>query len=571
MIVFEKLRYRNFLSTGNSWTEINFTEATNTLIIGDNGAGKSTLLDALCFALFGKPFRNINKPQLVNSVNRKKLVVEVEFKIGSNEYKVRRAIKPGAFEIYCNGAIQNQDAATKDYQKFLENNILKLNYTSFPQIVILGSSTFVPFMQLSAWRRREIIEDLLDIKVFSIMNILLKDRISSNKENLITIRNEIEILDEKKRLQKRYVETLKNDQKGLKEDYEVKLNDSQESLETIKTKIEKHESEINQLNGLLQKKDSVKEQYDQMENYRTKFKSSIRKTEKEILFYEENVECPTCKQGLDENFILEISAKLSSKKDKNETALSKAELRITTLEEKLHGFLCISEKISELREKISDLNNQKSSLERYMITVRGDIEKLNEKSVDIQAEKINIDNINEELRKRHGRKKEILDEKSVLNVCGEMLKDRGVKALIIKQYIPVMNKLINKYLTSMDFFVEFEIDEEFNETIKSRHRDNFKYSSFSEGEKMRIDLALLLTWRAIAKMKNSTNTNLLILDEVFDASLDNSGCEDFLKLLYDIGQNTNVFVISHKGDLLQDKFKNVIRFKKVKNFSEMEI
>jgi DNA repair exonuclease SbcCD ATPase subunit len=498
-------------------------------------------------------------------------MVEIEFKIGTNQYKVCRGIRPGIFEIWCNNSIQNQDAATKDYQQFLENNILKLNYTSFTQIVILGSSTFIPFMQLSAWRRREIIEDLLDIKVFSIMNILLKDRVSFNKENLNIIRNEIEIFEEKKRLQLRYIETLKNDQKGLKEDYQKKLLDSQEALDLIKTKIEEHEREIDQLNSLLQKKDTIKEQHEQMDNYRTKFKSTIQKTQKEILFYRENVECPTCKQGLNENFILEISAKLSSKKDKNETALNKAETRITTLEEKLHGFLCISEKISELREKISDLNNQRSSLQKYMQTIRGDKEKLNEKSVDIQAEKINNDNINEEIKKRNTRKKEILDEKSVLNICSEMLKDRGVKAQIIKQYIPVMNKLINKYLTSMDFFVEFEIDEEFNETIKSRHRDNFKYSSFSEGEKMRIDLALLLTWRAIAKMKNSTNTNLLILDEVFDASLDNAGCEDFLKLLYDVGQNTNVFVISHKGNLLQDKFKNVIRFKKVKNFSEIDL
>ena len=571
MILFGKLRYKNFLSTGNSWTEINLAEAANTLIIGDNGAGKSTLLDALCFALFGKPFRNINKPQLVNSINRKKMLVEVEFKIGSNEYMVRRGIKPGIFEIHCNGSIQNQDAATKDYQKFLENNILKLNYTSFTQIVILGSSTFVPFMQLSAWRRREIIEDLLDIKVFSIMNILLKDRISNNKENITTIRNEIEILEEKKRLQKRYIENLKSDQKGLKEDYKKKLSDSQVTLDSINVKIIKREEEINQLNGLLAKKDVITEEHRQLDNYRTKFKSAVKSTQKEILFYTENVECPTCKQGLDGNFISEIRAKLSTKKDKNETALNKAEHRITTLETKLHGFRCISEKISELREKVNDLVNQRSSLEKYILTVQKDMEKINEKSVDIQAEKIYIDNINNELQQRNNRKKEILNEKSILSVCGEMLKDRGVKAQIIKQYIPVMNKLINKYLTSMDFFVEFEIDEEFNETIKSRHRDNFKYSSFSEGEKMRIDLALLLTWRAIAKMKNSTNTNLLILDEVFDASLDNSGCEDFLKLLYDIGQNTNVFVISHKGDLLQDKFKNVIRFKKVKNFSEMEI
>jgi len=571
LILFGKLRYKNFLSTGNSWTEINLAEAANTLIIGDNGAGKSTLLDALCFALFGKPFRNINKPQLVNSINRKKMLVEVEFKIGSNEYMVRRGIKPGIFEIHCNGSIQNQDAATKDYQKFLENNILKLNYTSFTQIVILGSSTFVPFMQLSAWRRREIIEDLLDIKVFSIMNILLKDRISNNKENITTIRNEIEILEEKKRLQKRYIENLKSDQKGLKEDYKKKLSDSQVTLDSINVKIIKREEEINQLNGLLAKKDVITEEHRQLDNYRTKFKSAVKSTQKEILFYTENVECPTCKQGLDGNFISEIRAKLSTKKDKNETALNKAEHRITTLETKLHGFRCISEKISELREKVNDLVNQRSSLEKYILTVQKDMEKINEKSVDIQAEKIYIDNINNELQQRNNRKKEILNEKSILSVCGEMLKDRGVKAQIIKQYIPVMNKLINKYLTSMDFFVEFEIDEEFNETIKSRHRDNFKYSSFSEGEKMRIDLALLLTWRAIAKMKNSTNTNLLILDEVFDASLDNSGCEDFLKLLYDIGQNTNVFVISHKGDLLQDKFKNVIRFKKVKNFSEMEI
>ena len=570
MIFFEKIRYKNFLSTGNSWTEIDLASHANTLIVGDNGAGKSTMLDALCFVLFGKPFRNINKPQLVNSVNKKNLIVEVWFSIGSNKYFIRRGIKPGVFEIYCNDNIQNQDAATRDYQKFLENNILKLNFNSFTQIVILGSSTFVPFMQLTKWRRREIIEDLLDIQMFSVMNILLKEKLASNKENLNSIRNEIEILEEKIRIQRKYVDNLKSDQKGLKEDYEQKIKESKESIEKLEEKIDKKEEQIDSLNALLVKKDKFSEQLRQIEQYRSKFSTVIRKMDKEISFYSENTECPTCKQDIDENFILKISDSLSKKRAKTETALNKAEMRITTLEEKLESFRTISSKISELREKVSEYRSQKNSLERYIETVRSDMDKLNEKSVDIQAEKANIDLLKTDLSNKNSRKQEILDEKSVLTVCGEMLKDRGVKAQIIKQYIPVMNKLINKYLTSMDFFVEFEIDEEFNETIKSRHRDSFQYSSFSEGEKMRIDLALLLTWRAIAKMKNSTNTNLLILDEVFDASLDNAGCDDFLKLLYDIGKNTNVFVISHKGDVLQDKFKNVIKFSKVKNFSEME-
>lgn len=570
MIFFEKIRYKNFLSTGNSWTEIDLASHANTLIVGDNGAGKSTMLDALCFVLFGKPFRNINKPQLVNSVNKKNLIVEVWFSIGSNKYFIRRGIKPGVFEIYCNDNIQNQDAATRDYQKFLENNILKLNFNSFTQIVILGSSTFVPFMQLTKWRRREIIEDLLDIQMFSVMNILLKEKLASNKENLNSIRNEIEILEEKIRIQRKYVDNLKSDQKGLKEDYEQKIKESKESIEKLEEKIDKKEEQIDSLNALLVKKDKFSEQLRQIEQYRSKFSTVIRKVDKEISFYGENTECPTCKQDIDENFILKISDSLSKKRAKTETALNKAEMRITTLEEKLESFRTISSKISELREKVSEYRSQKNSLERYIETVRSDMDKLNEKSVDIQAEKANIDLLKTDLSNKNSRKQEILDEKSVLTVCGEMLKDRGVKAQIIKQYIPVMNKLINKYLTSMDFFVEFEIDEEFNETIKSRHRDSFQYSSFSEGEKMRIDLALLLTWRAIAKMKNSTNTNLLILDEVFDASLDNAGCDDFLKLLYDIGKNTNVFVISHKGDVLQDKFKNVIKFSKVKNFSEME-
>jgi DNA repair exonuclease SbcCD ATPase subunit len=570
LIFFEKIRYKNFLSTGNSWTEIDLASHANTLIVGDNGAGKSTMLDALCFVLFGKPFRNINKPQLVNSVNKKNLIVEVWFSIGSNKYFIRRGIKPGVFEIYCNDNIQNQDAATRDYQKFLENNILKLNFNSFTQIVILGSSTFVPFMQLTKWRRREIIEDLLDIQMFSVMNILLKEKLASNKENLNSIRNEIEILEEKIRIQRKYVDNLKSDQKGLKEDYEQKIKESKESIEKLEEKIDKKEEQIDSLNALLVKKDKFSEQLRQIEQYRSKFSTVIRKVDKEISFYGENTECPTCKQDIDENFILKISDSLSKKRAKTETALNKAEMRITTLEEKLESFRTISSKISELREKVSEYRSQKNSLERYIETVRSDMDKLNEKSVDIQAEKANIDLLKTDLSNKNSRKQEILDEKSVLTVCGEMLKDRGVKAQIIKQYIPVMNKLINKYLTSMDFFVEFEIDEEFNETIKSRHRDSFQYSSFSEGEKMRIDLALLLTWRAIAKMKNSTNTNLLILDEVFDASLDNAGCDDFLKLLYDIGKNTNVFVISHKGDVLQDKFKNVIKFSKVKNFSEME-
>jgi DNA repair exonuclease SbcCD ATPase subunit len=569
MIIFKKIRWRNFLSTGNAFTEIDLTKSTNTLIIGQNGAGKSTILDALTFGLFGKPFRKINKPQLVNSINSSNTVVEIEFTIGKKQYKVVRGMKPNVFEIFCDDVLVNQDAKAKDYQEHLEKFIIKLNYKSFTQVVVLGSASFVPFMQLSASDRRTIIEELLDIGIFSSMNVLVKSRLTNIKDGQKDNEYNIKLTDEKINLQKQNIEEYKKNHlveinKKVKEvaDNEVYLNKVTKDIELI----QKH---IQQLNNKIVDKGTVESKNTKIITLQSKFGDSIKKLNKEISFYETNDNCPTCQQTIATET---KDQQVSNKKNKIteiQDANSKLNGELQNVVNRLNEIETIQKHINAHNSEIVKLNTQVTSTNSYNRRLLKEIEELKNRSSSNENENEKLKLLNEELEKCKTLAKELSVEKQYYEFASTLLKDTGIKTKIIKQYLPVMNKLINKYLTAMDFFVNFNLNENFEETIKSRHRDEFSYPSFSEGEKMRIDLALLFTWRQIAKMKNSVNTNLLILDEVFDSSLDGVGTEEFLKLLNSLDTNTNVFVISHKGDQLFDKFRSVIKFEKKNNFSQV--
>ena len=569
MIHFSNVRWKNFLSTGNTWTEFQLDRNATTLVIGENGAGKSTVLDALCFGLFNKPFRKINKPQLVNSVNERGMLVEIEFTIGQRNYKIVRGYKPRLFEIWQNGNMLNQTAKDADYQEELEKNILGLNYTSFTQIVVLGSSTFIPFMQLPGSSRRDVIEDLLDLKIFTSMNILLKEKVQTNKENLKDVRRNIKSEKEKLAVHKKYLEEIQNKNQERIEKLNNEIENSESSIFRLETDIERNNSRVEELRETIKDEKTVNKKLKDILKIESQFEDKTKKLNKEIKFFNDNDHCPTCDQSISGDIkaskIREGEDKIAQVND----ALEKLQVELDNENQRLLDIMEVNKEIQEYLEKISDSNNQISSLNKYISKIRKDIDAESNDKTDVEGENIEIDKINDQIASDEKLKEEYLNEAQVLNVAADLLKDKGIKTQIVRQYVPVMNKLINKYLAAMEFFVSFDLDENFEETIKSRHRDKFSYSSFSEGEKMRIDLALLLTWRAIAKMKNSTNTNLLMLDEVFDASLDTNGCDEFLKLLNELGKDTNVFVISHKGDVLQDKFRSVIRFEKHKNFSRI--
>jgi len=570
MITFEKVRWRNFLSTGATFTEISLNHSPNTLIIGHNGAGKSTILDALCFALFGKPFRKINKPQLLNSINTNDCVVEVEFTIGTKQYKVIRGIKPNTFEIYCNGSLVNQDAKAKDYQEHLEKFILKLNYKSFTQVVILGSASFVPFMQLSPADRRAIIEDLLDIQIFSSMNGVVKEKMSEFKDTLTKIKYDINLAQEKINLQKQNIEEHRqhNDEEVQRKREEIETNQSHlEQLMADNEKIQKHIDILSKKIG--NEKTSLDAKSKKLLQLETKVENNIKKNEKEVSFYESNDNCPTCKHPLEEAFKqLQITERKQSLK-KQKAGLTEIENEIQKLSTRMAEIAAIIDNVSQHNSQIVSNNSTINSVRKYIDKLNREIKELSSKKANLEDDNKKLSELRLELQGLNTTHEELVTEKMYYEFAATLLKDTGIKTKIIKQYLPIMNKLINKYLTAMDFFVNFNIDENFNETIKSRHRDEFSYANFSEGEKMRIDLALLFTWRQIAKLKNSTNTNLLILDEVFDSSLDTVGTEEFLKLIHEMGTDTNIFVISHKGDQLFDKFRSVIRFEKKNNFSRI--
>jgi DNA repair exonuclease SbcCD ATPase subunit len=569
MIIFKKIRWKNFLSTGNSFTEIDLTRSTNTLIVGHNGAGKSTILDALTFGLFGKPYRKINKPQLINTINDGKCVVEIELSIGKKEYKIVRGIKPNVFEIYCDNKLVNQDAKATDYQEHLERFILKLNYKSFTQVVILGSASFVPFMQLSAGDRRTIIEELLDIGIFSSMNSVVKTHISAIKDNQKDFDYKIKLLKEKIEMQKTHIEEHKKNYELEIEKKNVEIGRNEEFITKTLTNLELIQKHVDALNKQIADEQEQNKRNTKLLTLQSKFEDNVRKLNKEISFYETNDNCPTCHQTIMEETKSKQIDEKKTKIGEIETATSKLNEELNKVLARINQIGLIQKHISEHNSEMVRLNTQVKEVSKRSRKLLDEIGELKKTTESNGNDNEKLKELNVELIKADKSAEDLALEKQYYEYAATLLRDTGIKTKIIKQYLPIMNKLINKYLTAMDFFVNFNLDENFEETIKSRHRDEFSYASFSEGEKMRIDLSLLFTWRQIAKMKNSTNTNLLILDEVFDSSLDGVGMEEFMKLLNSLDKNTNVFVISHKGDQLFDKFRSVIRFEKKGNFSQV--
>ena len=569
MINFNKVRWKNFLSTGQVMTEVDLKRNPATLIVGENGSGKSTILDALTFSLFGKAFRNIKKPQLINSINEQNALTEVEFSIGKKHFLVRRGIKPNLFEIEVDGVMINQDSKARDYQEHLEKNILKLNYKSFTQIVILGSSSFVPFMQLKSNDRRVIIEDLLDIEVFSTMNLLLKNKISDLKQEVNLNELEMSKTENAIELQEDYISKMKQNNEQLISANQEKINKSNGDIASYNLQISDIETRIVSLNKLVENFDQQQNKQRKLEKYEDEINKNLKKVEKEIEFYRQNTDCPVCKQTIDEDHReCEISEKQKKKTELDDAVTKIAEelqLSIKSIQEMTET----QKSITDFQSEITKHNASISAINQYIQKVNEEIQTLNENGADVADASKKLKKLKSDQKNLLTLKEQYSNMSSIYEVASVLLKDGGIKTTIIKKYLPIMNKLINKYLASMDFYVSFNLDENFNETIKSRFRDEFTYASFSEGEKMRIDLALLFTWRAIAKLKNSMSTNLLILDEVFDSSLDEDGTSDFLKILHSLGNESNVFVISHKGEVLYDKFKNMIKFEKHKNFSRI--
>ena len=568
-ITFKKLRYQNILSTGNQFTEILLNRSKSTLIVGENGAGKSTFIEALTFALYGKPFRDINKPQLINTITGKKLLVELEFSIGKKDYMVRRGIKPNVFEIFVDGNLINQNAKIDDYQEMLEKTILKLNFKSFTQIVVLGSANYVPFMQLKGQDRRKVVEDLLDIQIFSVMNSLLKDKVQENKQSLQDIDYQIDLIEQKIEMHQKHIDSLRQNNDELIEQKNQKIREHQEAVDSLSIDLDTLQEQLDTLNAQIADHEKVESRKTKLIQMESTLEDRVRKLKKEIQFFHDHDSCPTCKQGLTHDFKNEKITDREVKQSEIADAMQKLETEIQTASARLSEIADTNKKITQLNTKVTENNQQVKFYTRYIADLKKEIEDLEAQGVKIQTNTDETEKFNGELAGFQKQKEQLSKQKAMYDVAAMLLKDTGIKTKIIKQYVPIMNKLINKYLASMDFFVNFELDESFNETIKSRFRDEFSYASFSEGEKMRIDLALMFTWRAIAKLRNSASTNLLIMDEVFDSSLDSAGTEEFLKILESLTTDTNTFIISHKGDQLYDKFHSVIKFEKHANFSRM--
>tara|TARA_Y100000992_G_scaffold276984_1_gene221554 strand:+ start:41 stop:1759 length:1719 start_codon:yes stop_codon:yes gene_type:complete len=567
MIVFERIRWKNFLSTGNQFTEINFLETPSTLIIGNNGAGKSTMLDALCFGLFNKPFRKVTKSQLVNSINERETRVEIEFSIGSVEYKVIRGMKPGLFELYRNDNLIDQDAANRDYQKYLEQSILKLNFKSFTQVVILGSSTFVPFMQLSAPHRREVIEDILDIQVFSHMNMLLKDRVKDNNEALKDCEHELEMAKQAITSQQKTLDKLTEFTDKQKLELQIQIDNNEERMSQIHNEVEVLQSEIDSGKTIDKDLKKIQASYNQTIKIMTSIDTKNKKIQKDIKFFTTNTACPTCAQTISPEHRDEKVEAFSNKgKELSDASIQLAE-QLKSIEERTKGIKEKQSILTETQFEIRRLYNEETRLLKQNSNNRKILEIENDNQ-DIKKE----DNLLQELTSNFEDKEEacasVNKDAQDYKLVATLLKDGGIKSKIISKYIPIINQRINKYLSSMDTYINFTLDDQFREIIKSRHRDKFSYSSFSEGEKQKIDLSLLFTWRHIAKIKNSITTNLLILDEVFDSSLDTSATEELLKILKELQDTTNMFIISHKGDILLDKFDRTIKFDKSSEFSK---
>jgi DNA repair exonuclease SbcCD ATPase subunit len=571
MIKFQKLRYKNFLSSGNAFTDIDFTASSTTLVVGHNGAGKSTMLDALSFGLFGKPHRKISKGQLVNSINGKGTVVEVEFSIGTQDYKIVRGIKPNIFEIWVNGNMINQDSHAKEYQSVLEKNILKLTHKSFHQIVVLGSSSFVPFMQLAGGARRDVIEDLLDINIFSKMNSLLKERMSILRDDVRSANHTLELAKTKINSQKKYLRDLSAVNTAYRKEKEEKIKEISSEIEQIQVRNTELSQTIEERQPpLLANIADLAKKSKELTEYMSSFKTQIKSLVKESKFFEENEVCPSCDQDISQEIRVDKVAKAKKKaKGLNDTMVlaKEKDVDFKSLQESYDAMM---EAVRNWQNELNNNNQTISRLQKNISSIQSDLQKMSGDTGDVEK-------ANRELETLHESELQLTEEKFKLNeqlayhqVNAELLKDTGIKTKIIKQYIPVINQLTNQYLQILDFFVHFDLDESFNETIRSRFRDNFSYDSFSEGEKQRIDLSLLFTWRQIAKMKNSVATNLLVLDETFDSSLDDDGVDNLMKILYSLGEETNVFVISHKSELEDAQFQRKLEFVKEKNFSKLK-
>ena len=570
MITFKTVRWKNLLSSGNKFTTIELDRSSTTLIVGENGAGKSTLLDALCFGLYGKGFRNLKKDLLINSINNKDLLVEIEFDVGKKSYKVIRGAKPNKFELYLENVLINQDATMRDYQEHLEKNILKMSHRSFTQVAILGSANFTPFMQLRARDRRKLVEDLLDISIFSTMKDILRKKIANHNVEVKETSHEIDLLEERISGLNEQVQALQKNRDDQISKYEKTVKETEDNIRSLMEKINEKTEDVVALESTIKNQDSTQDKLKQVIELEKQLETARKKAVADIEFYEDHDNCPTCKQDLDNEHKEKCIAEKQDKVSEIKTALSTIDKQISELNDEVQRILSVSEQITEVQREIGLTQTEITSNQKYVQKLNGQIEELKKAILD---ETVNDrltsseDNLNTLLSK----KEDLTNRTHYFEIATLLLRDEGIKSKIIKQYVPIMNKLINKYLANLEFYVGFELDENFEETIKSRFRDVFKYDNFSQGEKMRIDLALLFTWRAVARMKNSVNTNLLILDEVFDSSLDNQGTDDFLRLLNTLTEKTNAFIISHKGDQLYDKFEEVIRFEKHKNFSRIAV
>lgn len=566
MIEFKSIKWKNFLSTGKNYTQIDLNENTTTLIVGTNGAGKSTMLDALSFAMFGKAFRKIKLGQLVNTINKKNCVVELEFKINNSSYKVVRGLKPAIFDIYVNGQLRDQDAKSKDYQTYLEQHILKMNESSFRQIVVLGSGSFVPFMRLPAAQRRSIIEELLGIQVFSVMNDINKERMSMLKDTTKDNDYAINLTEEKIDMQKQNLENLRNKDKDRIEHINIDIEENQLSIDRLTEEIDDYRSQIEDLQNTINDHSEIETKKRKLDKFKNSFLSSKKSVSSEISFFNDNNHCPTCSQTISEEHKNTMLSSRNSKISQLEDAMTKLEDEFGKVSKRLSTITDINTNISNIESEIVKRINSISAINQYITKLQKEVNSILSDDTEMMDDS-EIKRLNEMLEELTQKKYELMELEQHHKIVAGMLKDTGIKTRIIRNYLPSMNKLINKYLSAMNFSVSFNLDENFSETIKSRYRDEFSYASFSEGEKLRIDLALLFTWREVAKLRNSTNCNLLILDEVFDSSLDQTGIDDFLAILRTLGKETNTFVISHKGAEIESKFDKLLKVNKQKNFS----
>jgi len=569
MIIFKKIRYKNFLSTGQHFIEIDLNKSNATLVIGENGAGKSTMLDALCFGLFQRAFRAIKKDQLINSINEKECVVEIELTVGQKNYKIIRGIKPNIFEIWCDGDMLNQDAAVRDYQKHLESVILKLNFRSFTQVVILGNASFVPFMQLRARHRRQVVEEILDIEIFSKMNLLFREKQKSQDEIIKQTDFNYQMVNSKIEDKKTYIDDISNRSKDLVDSKKLELTKADTDIENYNEDVRSVKTDIAGLQKQIIDSTKITTKHQKLHTMEAKLENTCNKHKKDLRFFETHDDCPTCQQVIDAAFKSTMIDKKKDKVTELDVALGQIETDIKTNEMKLDN---INKTMVLIREKELLINRYETSInqiESFKNKIQKEVDDLSTENQSTSVQVGELNQLQEQLVDLEKDKISQKDEMIYIDAARHLMQDTGIKTKIIKQYLPIMNQFINKNLADMDFFVNFSLDEEFNETIKSRHRDEFNYHSFSEGEKLRIDLAILFTWREIAKLKNSTNTNLLILDEIFDSSLDTSGTDEFMRILHTTMDKENVFVISHKGDTLIDKFPRVMKFEKYKNFTRM--